>query len=170
MDGGQTAILDTSVLLNFIVIDRLDLLGAHPTYRFVVTEHVRAEITDHYPDQQTILEEGLRSAVLEEIRVDGEEELKLFAKLIGDGRLGAGESSAIAAACVRGVPVAVDDGRARRRAKSHWPGIVLLGTQSLMVDLVRAGEIDVAAADVIKELWQNEHRFRLPFESFADVI
>jgi hypothetical protein len=45
----RTAVLlDTSVLINFLAVDRVDLLGHHPRYRFLVTEHVRKEVTAHY--------------------------------------------------------------------------------------------------------------------------
>jgi len=49
--GQGQAVLETSVLVNFLKIDRVDLLARHPSYEFIITEHVRAEITQHYPDQ-----------------------------------------------------------------------------------------------------------------------
>ena len=49
----QPAIIvtDTSVLINFLRIDRTDLLAGH-SHAFLATDHVAAEITDRYPDQQ----------------------------------------------------------------------------------------------------------------------
>lgn len=44
-------VADTSVLVNFLRIDRMDLIGAHPA-SFIVTDHVAIEIADTYPDQQ----------------------------------------------------------------------------------------------------------------------
>jgi len=44
--GPLIVISDTSVLLNFLRIGRLDLLTSHRDYRFAVTEHVIGEITD----------------------------------------------------------------------------------------------------------------------------
>jgi predicted nucleic acid-binding protein len=38
-------ILDTSILINFLAIDRVDLLGQYRRYRFLITAHVRSEVT-----------------------------------------------------------------------------------------------------------------------------
>jgi predicted nucleic acid-binding protein len=62
-------ITDTSVLINFLVLDQAPLLARLPDHRFVVTEHVRAEITDHYQDQLQRLEAAFAAGILEEIRV-----------------------------------------------------------------------------------------------------
>ena len=39
-------VLDSSVLINFLAISRVDLLGKFRRYRFLVTAHVRSEITN----------------------------------------------------------------------------------------------------------------------------
>jgi predicted nucleic acid-binding protein len=41
----RIVVADTSVLINFLHLDRLDLLGALPGYGFWIPEHVVAEIT-----------------------------------------------------------------------------------------------------------------------------
>lgn len=61
-------ITDTSVLVNFLCIDRMDLIARHP-HRFLITEHVKEEITDHYPEQQTRLNVALADGTLEEVTV-----------------------------------------------------------------------------------------------------
>lgn len=43
-DGRSAAIVDTSVLVNFLAIDRADLLASHPDVRFVVADMVRDEV------------------------------------------------------------------------------------------------------------------------------
>jgi len=53
-------ITDTSVLINFLVLDRAGLLARLSTHRFVVTHHVRAEITTHYHEQLQRLEQAFR--------------------------------------------------------------------------------------------------------------
>lgn len=45
-DGRILVVSDTTVLINFLHVARLDLLCRHRDYSFVVTEHARAEITD----------------------------------------------------------------------------------------------------------------------------
>src|SRR5918994_2105790 len=44
-------VADTSVLVNFLRIDPMDLIGDHPDM-FIATDHIAAEIVDSYPDQQ----------------------------------------------------------------------------------------------------------------------
>jgi hypothetical protein len=44
-------ITDTSVLVNFLVLDQAALLARLKDFRFALTEHVRAEITAHYSEQ-----------------------------------------------------------------------------------------------------------------------
>jgi hypothetical protein len=41
-------VADTSVLINFLRIDRMGLIGAHPA-SFIATDHVAAEIADAIP-------------------------------------------------------------------------------------------------------------------------
>ena len=96
------AVLDTSVLINFLAIDQADLLADHPDYRFLITDHVRVEVTEFYPEQFDRLQKLLRQHAFEQIRVDTPEELEIFSRLIAGRRLGAGESAAVAAAIHRG--------------------------------------------------------------------
>lgn len=168
--GRDDAILDTSVLLNFLKVDRLDLLTHHPRYRFSITDHVRAEITQHYPDQLAKLEAALNAGELNEIQVTDPTELQAFGQLNASKRLGAGECSAIAIASNRQLPLAIDDKRARKEARAMSSKMLLLNTESLMVELIHEGVIDVAAADSIKLEWEQNHRFNLGFGSFAERI
>lgn len=168
--GRGDAILDTSVLINFLKVDRLDLLTQHPTYRFYVTDHVRAEITQHYPDQLAKLGAALAAGELGEIQVADPTEVQAFGQLQASQRLGSGECSAIAVAANRGFPLVIDDWRARKEAQGYSSLMVLLDTESLIVSLIHEGVIDVAAADAIKLDWEQKHRFRLSFSSFAERI
>lgn len=99
MSDGQRVpvLLDTSVLINFLAVDRIDLLASHPDFRFIVTEHVRAEVTTHYADQLVRLRAALDAGSVEETRVESVEELTLFAQLTKNPRLGLGECAAMAA-------------------------------------------------------------------------
>lgn len=47
----SVVITDTSVLINFLVLDQLHALSQLTEFDFSVTEHVRAEITEHFPEQ-----------------------------------------------------------------------------------------------------------------------
>jgi predicted nucleic acid-binding protein len=110
-------ITDTSVLINFLVLDRTELLARLPNHRFAVTDHVRAEVTDHFPDQLQGLESAFAAGILEEIRVTDLQEVQLFAQFTATG-LGVGECSAIAVAAHRKLALAIDDKRAVKKLKN----------------------------------------------------
>ena len=54
--GPADIILDTSTLINYLRIGRVDLLAGLSAYRFIVTDHVRHEVTVIYPAQLSNLE------------------------------------------------------------------------------------------------------------------
>ena len=160
-------ITDTSVLINFLVIDRVQLMAALPGRQFVVTDHVRSEVTEHYPGQLLRLEQALDAGILSEISVTGLSEVQSFAALTMTG-LGIGECSAIAVAAHRGYSIALDDKTARKRIAKLYPAMEVLTTELIVVGLIQAKILDVAAADAIKLDWEQNHRFRLAFGSFGD--
>ncbi|MDY0041937.1 MAG: hypothetical protein RBS57_16615, partial [Desulforhabdus sp.] len=102
---------DTSVLINFLRIDRMDLF-AHHSHDFIVTDHVAGEITDHYSEQQARFASALENDTIRQISVNDPEALVLFGTLSASGRLGAGECSAIALAVHNGYILAIEDRRA----------------------------------------------------------
>ncbi len=171
-DGRQSAIIDTSVLINFLRIDRADLLASHPVYRFVVIDYVRREVTVRYHQQLTRLDAALAAGLL-----DGDidpanvsmQELTAYADLqrvnIGDG-----ERGAIAAAYARGCALAINDYRAMKKLPAAYRSIQREDTSTIIVTLIRAGILTVAEADAIKADWEANHRFRLKFSSFGDVV
>jgi predicted nucleic acid-binding protein len=162
-------ITDTSVLINFLVIDRVDLLH-RCGHRFLLTDHVVAEVTTHYPDQLRRLEAALDSGMLAQLSVTDPDEINLFNKLTSAGRLGLGECSAIAVAAHRHHILAIDDKRAKKQAISLDSSLIVIGTQELMVIVIRAGIIDVAVADGIKSEWSARHNFTLKIASFAELL
>lgn len=162
-------ITDTSVLINFLVLDRVELLARLTDSQFVVTNHVRAEITEHYSTQLGRLEHSLQSGTIQEIAVTDLEEVRLFARLTTTG-LGVGECSAIAVAAYRKSTLAIDDKTAIKRVQELGLGVPILTTEALMVRLIQRGTLTIEEADSMKDKWEQDHRFRLKFESFADRI
>jgi predicted nucleic acid-binding protein len=162
-------ITDTSVLVNFLVLDRTELLARLPDHRFVVTEHVRAEITDHYRDQLQRLEAAFAAGILEEIQVTDLQEVQIFAHLTATG-LGIGECSAIAVAAHRKLALAIDDKRAVNKLKTVGLQLTIHSTESIVVLLIQHSVLTIAEADSMKLEWEQNHRFRLPFGSFAERI
>ena len=162
-------VADASVLINFLVVGRMDLIARYAR-RMLVTDHVAAEIASAYPEQRRRYEDSLAAGAVEELRVDSQAELALFARLTAPGRLGAGECSAIAVAVSRRHALAIDDRRAIRDAKALDPALEILGTQSVMVEMIRQGLITVADADALLAEWAGKHRFRLRIASFANLV
>ncbi len=160
---------DASVLINFLRVDRMDLIARH-SHRCIVTDHVVAEVTDFYSNQRTRLDAALQAGALQQVGIDDRREVALFGALTASGRLGAGECSAIALAVCREYTLAIDDRRATKQAREVAPELRILTTQDLVVTMIRDGLLSVAEADKIKDAWENRHRFRLPVESFSDVI
>ena len=168
-------IADTSVLINFLKVDRVSLLGKHSP-RCAITDHVIAEITDFYPDQQARLNAAIDEAYVEVTPVTADAEIDLFARLQGlpSRPLGAGECSAIAIALVRGYFLAMDDKLAIRYARtfasSEKVDVQVLTTQDIMVRLIRTGALRVEQADVMLVAWRTQHRFNLPIKSFSELL
>lgn len=169
-DAQSEAILDTCVLINFLRVDRAALLARHPAYRILITNHVRGEVLDHYPEQLDRLTASLSSKHICETIVDSEDEVAVFSKLIQQRRFGVGECSSIAAALVRNLPLATDDQTARKHVLREFPSLRLFDTSSIVVDLIRSHVLDVSEADALKELWAAEHRFRLTISSFSELL
>jgi predicted nucleic acid-binding protein len=167
-DGRDDAVLDTSTLVNFLAVDRVDLLGRHPAYRFTITEHVRGEVTAHYPEQLERLEHALSGSLLEVAQLDSLD--PTFVMLVKEGRLGIGECAAIALAVAKGCPLVIDDKKAAKTAGRVAPKLHIERTETVVVSLIRAGVLDVATADTIKAEWEAKHRFKLMFGSFAEKV
>ena len=53
----------TSVLINFLRIDRIDLIADH-SHAFLATDHVANEVSNRYPDQQRRFASSLDSGAL----------------------------------------------------------------------------------------------------------
>ena len=163
-------VADTSVLINFLRIDRMDLIGRHPQ-RFLATDHVGAEITSSYPEQQERYQSAVASGLLDTCSVVDPEEVELFLKLGPGQQLGAGECSAIAVAIRRRYAIAIDDNRAIKRAiREVGAKLEVVRTTDLMVSLIRAGILDVASADRIKDDWAQYHRFKIKADSFQELL
>lgn len=162
-------ISDTSVLINFLAINRMDLRKRH-TCRFLITNHVRLEVTQHYEEQLTRLQQALDQGILEEIPVTDPNEIETFSKLMGLESFGRGECACIAVAIHRGYTLAIDDKKAINQARRSCPTINILTTQDLMISMIKSELITVHEADAIKDEWASIHKFKLKIRSFAELI
>lgn len=162
--------IDTSVLINFLCVDRMDLIGCYPQ-RFLATDHVDAEITSDYPDERIRYQKAVASGLLDTCSVVDPEEVELFLRLRPGERLGAGECSALAVASRRRYPVAIDDNQAVNRAvRELGTPLEIVRTADVMLTLIRLGALDVVAADHIKDIWTKYYKFRIKAASFQDLL
>ena len=162
-------VADASVVINFLRINRVDLLAGLPLH-FTLTDHVAHEVSDRYPDQRKRLASAFDASILSQIAVTNPEELALFGSLAANGRLGAGECSAIAVAVHRNHILAIDGRRAIIEARRTDQAVRIVTTQDLIVSMIRQRLLTVPEADVIKEEWATKHRFRLKLNSFQDLV
>ena len=160
--------MDASILMNFLRIDRMDLIARH-SHDFIVTDHVAAEISDRYPEQQQRFVTAIDAGFISQTSITSPEEISLFGSLAASGRLGAGECSAIAMAMHRRYVLAIDDRQATTQARHIDQALRILTTQDLMVSIIGEGLLDIAEADSIKDDWATHHRFHLKLHSFREV-
>lgn len=170
MEGPSSIVIaDTSVLINFLAVDRMDLIKRHSCH-FLITDHVRQEITEHYQEQFSRLKDALEQGILEEISVTDAEEVETFAKLTKLESFGNGECACIAVALHRSYTLAIDDKKAIKQARLSCPTISIITTQDLMVSMIKAELITVNEADAIKNEWASTYKFKLKISSFGDLI
>lgn len=164
---------DTSVLINFLKIDRMDLIDRYPG-RLLATDHVESELAEDYPEQRARYGAAVAAKLLDTCAVTDPAEVLLFLRLGPGVRLGAGECSAIAVALTRGYAIAIDDKRAiaaaLREANVLGANLTVLRTQDIMVTLIKASVLTVEKADQLKGEWELHHRFRLRVQSFKDLL
>ena len=70
-------VMDASVLINFLRIDRMDLIAGH-SHDFVITDHVAVEITSRYPDQQQRLASAIDAGAITQESITNPREIALF--------------------------------------------------------------------------------------------
>ena len=85
-------------------------------------------------------------------------------------RFGVGECAAVAAAVHRQWPLATDDGNAIKLVRRLYPSVLIETTASIIVALIRAQRLSLQQANCFRDRWERHHRFRLPFQSFAEIL
>jgi len=166
-ESRRNVAIDASVLINFLNVDRIDLLRGCCDTEWFVTEHVRSELSD--VEQARRYEKAVAACSVREIRADAVSELITFGELLSLG-LGQGESATIAVAIHRAWSVAIDDTTAIRKAVSRHPSIDVIRTPDIVRSAIALNLLSVPEADAIKRAWEDRFRFRLRFASFADLM
>jgi predicted nucleic acid-binding protein len=159
-------VTDACILINFSILDRLDLLGTLPGFAFFLPGEVVHEV--RRPEHQECLRRALEQGHLHPIEIIDVETLTVFAEL--RRLMERGEAACLAVATTRGWLVASDEKRAfLREAQSRLGAGRILNTPGLLVLAIRAGLLTVSEADDAKRQLE-EHRFRMRFSSFRDVV
>ena len=68
-------VTDASVLVNFLRIDRMELIAGH-SHEFIVTDHVADEVSDRYPDQQQRFASAIEAGALSQQSVTSPAEVR----------------------------------------------------------------------------------------------
>jgi hypothetical protein len=160
--GTRGLVWDASVGINLLATEMLEGIVRALNSHVYLPDKVLAEITRHPITHQPVdPERDLLIGSANPISVVGlqDRELEFFLDLVGapspDG-LGDGEAAAIAVACIRGLDLVVDDGKARRIIRERFPEITTYWT----VDLLRAPSIHKALGPTLAdECFTKAHRF-----------
>ena len=160
-------VLDASILLNFVKVDRVDLLGKLGS-PVLLLDQVHAEIIR--PEQRQVVTEAIAAGIMDLESVTDIAEVTLFAALRSGGRLGAGECAVLAVSLNRNLIAGLQDKRARAEGKRRSRALRLCGTEDLMVTLLRNGTVTLADADQLLVEWATHHRFRLKIASFSELL
>jgi predicted nucleic acid-binding protein len=165
-DGRILVVADTSFLVNFLAINRLNILHGLRHYAFRIPNHVIAEVS--YEGEVERLQAALAAGTVTEIEITDLVEIGLYDELRRGGRLGDGESACLAVAATRRWAIAADEkGRLRREIVERLGEDYLLDTPGALVAALRAGILTVPEAEAIREELAR-HRFAMkdvpPFE------
>ena len=165
-DPIRVVVSDSSVLINFLHLGRLEFFARLPGHRLVITEEVDAEIKR--PEQRAELDRMLDLGLIERVPITNLETLTLAAELMA--YLGRGEAASLAVARERDWWLACDEkGRFRSEAIERLGKERLLGTPELFVLAIRARMMSIDEADAAKAQLER-HRFKMSFESFRQRL
>lgn len=162
----RIVVADANIIINLIHAGRRTLLGALPGYEFVVPEDVVSEVSD--PVQREALASALAAGHVRQEAITASVELTRYADL--RQIIGKGEAACLTLAESRGWLIASDEKRRfRRETLARLGSGRLVTTAGLFVLAIRAGVLSVAEADEAKAILE-QHRFRMPFGSFSEVV
>ena len=160
-------VLDTSVLLNFVKIGRVELLGQLGTSG-VLLDQVLDEV--RRPDQRKAVKDAVAEGTLDLQSVRNPVEVALFTELRAGGRLGAGECAVLAVALTRNWVAGLQDRRAGTEGQRRCEDLVLYQTEDLVLKLIKSGYLTIEEADGFLAEWAEKHRFKSKITSFRDLM
>jgi len=157
-EGARRAtIVDSSVLINFLGLGRLDLLTSLPDRALMIVPEVNREIRRN----RTALEVALQTGGLRHVESMISSDLALFARLTH--RISPADASCIIAAKALGAHLAVDDRVCRQLAAGELAERRLTGTERLLLETVQVGHITMEEGDrVLNDLVTVRYRPKVP--------
>ena len=164
--GLATVALDASVLINFLILNRVAILTGLPGYHFVVLDAVEQEVQRQ--EQRAVLANAFNENLIGRAGAPTPAELATFAA--HRKVMGLGEAACLAAAEHRGWMLASDERRVFRRIACERIGESrILTTPSILALAVKTGVISVGELrDAKAKLERN--RFRMPAGTFDDLL
>jgi hypothetical protein len=165
-DERLLVVVDSSFLINFLVLDRMDILGGLPQFRFHVVNHVCAEI--RYEDQRGRLQAALESGIVTEIEITDPGRDPAVRRVPSVPR-GWGVCLLAVAVSRRWVISADEKGRFRRELFERLGENYLLDTAGALVTAIKAGVITVEQAEAIRGRLR-ENRFEMDPRPFDELM
>ena len=162
----RVVVTDTSILINFAWIERLDLLRDMVGVEFWIPRTVVEEV--RHPELRPRIEAAVRSGFLLVVEATLLEQ-EVFALLTKEDRLDPGEAECLAIAAARGCIIACDE-RSRKflRVQKRLLGEGRCVTSlDLVVASLARGLLVLEQADGFLEVWRR-HRFQPGIASFAE--
>ncbi len=154
-------IINCTVLSNFAIVDRMDLLRVVSEGMAATTEQVRGEF-EAGVSQGYFHETSLEWLHVLAMTPEEQETFEVIAL-----RLGLGEASCLAVAKHRGIMMWSDDGDARRYARQS--GIAVTGTLGILVRLVQKGLLSTGEANVLLAE-MTKHGYYSPLADLSSLL
>jgi len=162
----SNAAIDANVLINFIHIERLDILGTLREWTFVAPQEVTNEITDEA--QVLALQNAFDAGHIQQTALSSIDEIEKYADF--NRTLGKGESACLALALHRGWTIASDEkGAFHRTAIGEIGNERLITAPDIMLHAIHAGLASVDEADGWKDHLATR-RFAMNFDSFSNLL
>jgi predicted nucleic acid-binding protein len=153
---------DACYLINFLAVDRIDLLARRTDRRIHIPLEVDAEI--QRPEQRVRLIDAIDSGHLRMAEMVEIPELTEYTGLLGE-LIGKGEAACLAIAIARGWTVASDERRRfGRLARERLPDRPVITTRATIIEAVGLVHLTVAEAFAIQDTLAEDHHFQMNLE------
>ena len=158
----EWVLADNTILSNFVLIGREDILNKVFKNRFFTTEEVKEELEQG--ENRGVLPKGDRRWI-KVLKIDTPREEFLFR--LFSASLGKGESSCLSLATTRNLKMLTDDLDARRLAQRK--GIPVSGTIGVLIAAVRRGIISLDEGNLMLSKMIDKGYFS-PIETLDELL